>query len=280
MIQQAGTGRGRRTVAGRSSTQGVLVRDLLLALAGLGLGLGAHDATAPVDAGTVVVGLLHSLHQLGELPLVLVLDHGEGDGGGRLLVHHSSQAGLALDDAVRHAHLLAEGGQPHHQLDGVHVVGDGHQLGLTVLHQGGDVVDTVLHHHGLLLVRSLGLALTSLCFRQQPLLLGGLVLRPVLQQQLEESLGSVLIQSLREAVQCRGHLQPLVQHPALPLQPHVLRPLDIPVKVCLGGRGTANTEILRALLEQRVRRLLRLRGLLDSRRGRRHALLALRGCHV
>lgn len=57
-----------------------------------------------------------------------------------------------LDDAVWHAHLLAQSGQPHHQLDGVHVVGDHHQLSLLVLNQGGDVVDAVLDDDGLLLV--------------------------------------------------------------------------------------------------------------------------------
>lgn len=57
-----------------------------------------------------------------------------------------------LDNGVWHAHLLAECGQPEHKLQGVHIVGNDHELGLAALNEGGDVVDTVLHNQGLLLV--------------------------------------------------------------------------------------------------------------------------------
>jgi hypothetical protein len=50
-----------------------------------------------------------------------------------LLVDERAEAGLALDDGVGNALLAAERGEPHHQLDGVHVVGDGHEAHLCVI---------------------------------------------------------------------------------------------------------------------------------------------------
>jgi hypothetical protein len=57
-----------------------------------------------------------------------------------------------LDDGVGHAGLAAQRGQPDHQLNGVDIVRDHHQLRLAALNQRGDVVEAVLHHQGLLLV--------------------------------------------------------------------------------------------------------------------------------
>ena len=41
-----------------------------------------------------------------------------------------AEAGLALDDGVGDALLTAQRGQPDDELDGVHVVGDGHEADL------------------------------------------------------------------------------------------------------------------------------------------------------
>lgn len=60
-----------------------------------------------------------------------------------------------LDDEVGHIHLLTDGGQPHDELDGVHVVRDDHQAGLAALDQVRHVVQPKLDHHRLLLVRRL-----------------------------------------------------------------------------------------------------------------------------
>lgn len=49
---------------------------------------------------------------------------------GVLLVDEGAEAGLALDDRVGDALLPAERGEPHHQLDGVHVVRDGDEADL------------------------------------------------------------------------------------------------------------------------------------------------------
>lgn len=71
---------------------------------------------------------------------------------------------------------------------------------------------------------------------KQALLLCSLVFRAVFQAQPEQGLRSVLVQGLGESVECWRHLQPLVEHPPLPLQPHVLGPLDKAVQVPLGWR--------------------------------------------
>ena len=56
----------------------------------------------------------------------------------------AAQAHLALDDAVGHAHLAAEGREPHHELDGVHVVGDHDKGRLLILDQRRDVLEAEL----------------------------------------------------------------------------------------------------------------------------------------
>lgn len=53
-------------------------------------------------------------------------------------------AHLALHDAVRDAHLAAEGGQPHHQLNGVHVVGDDDERRLLLLDERSHVLESEL----------------------------------------------------------------------------------------------------------------------------------------
>lgn len=65
---------------------------------------------------------------------------------------------------------------------------------------------------------------------------------PVLQQQLEECLCLVLVQSTsHELVQYRGHLQAHAEHAALTLQAHILGPLHKAAQITLGGRLTSQT---------------------------------------
>lgn len=75
---------------------------------------------------------LHSLHNFAEVMLILILHRGQTQRGGRFGVHDLSKPGLALHDAVRYALLPAQGWKPDHQLDGVHVVGNDHQLCLAL----------------------------------------------------------------------------------------------------------------------------------------------------
>ena len=110
------------------------------------------------------VSLVDGRDQLAQLRLVLGLDLSQGDDGGGLLVHNRAQAGLALDDGIWHAHLAAQSGEEHNQLDGVDIVGDQDKGRLLVLNQTNNVVQTILGSVWLLLKQymvSIGLSLHS-----------------------------------------------------------------------------------------------------------------------
>ena len=53
-----------------------------------------------------------------------------------------AESSLSLDEAVGDVHLLAESGQPDDKFDGFDVVGNGDDLGLSVLNEFGDVVES------------------------------------------------------------------------------------------------------------------------------------------
>lgn len=82
---------------------GQLPLPLLVPLAGLCLGLGAHDAATPLDAWGVVEALLRGVHNLGQFTLVIALHISQRQGGCRLLVHNLAQPGLALQQGGRQA---------------------------------------------------------------------------------------------------------------------------------------------------------------------------------
>lgn len=95
---------------------------LLRQLAGLGLlqlgdarqTLGAQQTTAPVATDLVlalVVVHLDGVHDLREVGAVGDVHLRQGDGRAGLAADQQSQARLALDDAVWHAHFAAQGGQ-------------------------------------------------------------------------------------------------------------------------------------------------------------------------
>lgn len=110
---------------------------------------------APLDTGTLVIHALAGIHKLGQLTLVLALDSSQSQGSGGLLVYYCSEAGLALDNAVRDTHLLAEGGEPDDNLNGIDIVSNDNKLCLALLNQSGDVVDAILDDNRLLLLNLL-----------------------------------------------------------------------------------------------------------------------------
>ena len=55
-----------------------------------------------------------------------------------------AEGSFSLDEAVGDVHLFAELGEPDDELEGLDVVGDDDQLGLFILDQLGDVVETKL----------------------------------------------------------------------------------------------------------------------------------------
>lgn len=88
--------------------------------------------------------------ELAKLGLVLALDLSQGQHGSGLLMNDSAEAGLALDDGVRDAHLAAESGKEDNQLDRVDVVGDQDQRSLLGFDEADNVVETILHCVGFL----------------------------------------------------------------------------------------------------------------------------------
>lgn len=60
------------------------------------------------------------------------------------------KTGLALDDDIWNSHLPAQGGEEHHKLDGVDIMGDDDERCLLGFDEGHNVVETVLGEQRLL----------------------------------------------------------------------------------------------------------------------------------
>ena len=67
----------------------------------------------------------------------------EAEGSAGLAAHHLSEPGLALDDAVGHAHLTAQRRQEQHDLQRIHIMSDHHQLGFLLLNLGWEAAELV-----------------------------------------------------------------------------------------------------------------------------------------
>jgi len=87
---------------------------------------------------------------------MLWLHFGDGEACGSLLADKGTKACLRLNDAVWDAAGLAQGWQPHDDLNRVNIVGDDDQLSLLLLHELGHVVDAHLDAHWLLVGSALG----------------------------------------------------------------------------------------------------------------------------
>ena len=254
-----------------SRTLGKLASDDLVTSLSLRLGLNTHDTTTPRSGRLredVIVRSLDGFDELGEFKLVFVLDRGERQRRGGLLVHNRAETSLALNDAVRHVHLLAQSREPDDEFNRVNVVRDAHELRLALLHEVRDVVDTELHDNGLLALNILTRGF-SLRHTGEALLLLGRVLRAVLHEKLEQVRRQVLVQSVVELVDGRRDLQTLLQHTTLALDAHILRPLHVTVKRRLHRQRVTDAKVLRLALKQRVGRALRFRLRLFSLEGRR-----------
>ena len=66
----------------------------------------------------------------------------------------------------------------------------------------------------------------------------------------------VLVEGTGNLIERRQHLEALPEDAVLPLDAHDHGPLDKPVQVLLGWKGTTNTELLQPLLEEQVGNLL------------------------
>lgn len=259
------------------------IKSLLLLLE-LVESLSAENTSAPLSSGLVVLLVevgLDGGDEGGKSSLVLGLDLGDGNDSGGLLVDKSTESGLALDNGVRNAHLSAQSGEEDNELDGVDVVGNEDQVGLLVLNQRHNVVETVLDNVGLLgnvllvLAGSNGLGLLG-----ESLLLLLLSLGSVLVEELEGLGGGVLVQGVGELGERRGDLESHAQNLLLSLQSNVLGPLDESREVSLGLDGLTNSVRLGLLLEERVLGVLGL-GDLGGRGGGGNLLGSFSGglCH-
>jgi len=239
-------------------------------------GLGTHDTTTPVTLG--LLGLLHvslfdGRNELGELRAVLRADLGDGEDGSGLdtesqflsfvvhimsnsaylLVDDRSETGLALYDGVRDTHLLAECRKEDDELDGIDIVGDEDKRSLLVLNETNNVVETVLD--GVRLGRDVLLLLAILDgggLLGETLLLLGLGLGAVLVEELQGLGGSVAVKDLLELGNRRGDLEAEVQDLTLALKANILGPAHHAREVALGLDVLADTEVARALLDERV----------------------------
>jgi len=236
------------------------------------LGLDTHDTTTPLAVGVLVV--VESTHHGGleliQILLVLLLALSDGDAGSGLHVDQLSQAGLGLDDAVRDFHLAAQGRQPTDGLNRVDVVGDDDELGLLVLDQGGDVVQTELQAGRGLGVDGLAVLL-GLGGLSETLLLLSVGLRGQLLEEADESLELLLVNAVVELGDGRRDLQALKQDALLALKTDVQRPSGEAGQVTLRLDITTNAELTRGLLVGEV--LLDGGLLVTTERGGRDLLL-------
>ena len=87
------------------------------------LALQAHDTASPPAAvlRVLVEGRREVLAELLELVLVLALHRRHRNDGRRLLANQLAEAGLPLDEAIRHLLLAAERRKPDDQLQRVHL---------------------------------------------------------------------------------------------------------------------------------------------------------------
>jgi hypothetical protein len=189
-------------------------------------------------------------------------------------VDDSAETGLALNNGVGDAHLLAEGWEEDDELDGVDIIGDQDERGLLVLNEANNVVETVLDNVGLLADVLLLLALLDGGgLLEETLLLLDLGLRAVLVEELESLGGGVLVEDLLKLGDGRGDLEAHVQDLLLALEADILGPLHHAREVALRLDVLADAEVAGPLLDERVLRSL-LRASLPLGEGGRGGLLS------
>lgn len=139
--------------------------------------------------------------------------------------------------------------QPEDQLDWVDIGGDDYQLGLLLLDESGDVIESAFDHERLLLVNGLFLGL-GLSLLDESVLLLLLVLRLVLLEETGESLELVLGESVGELVDDSWNLESLEEDFLLSLEKNVLWPLDVSGQVSLWLDVSSNLVISWSALDQ------------------------------
>jgi len=269
-----GRGDGIRFRRSLADLLGQLLRLGLLQLGDARQGFAAVDSASPVATDlleTIVEVVSGGFDDFAQRTLVLRIDIGEGEGGASLPPDDPAEARFAFDDAIRDAHLAAEGWKMHHQLDRVHVVGDHHQLSRLLLDQSGHRVEALSDNGGPFAGGVLFAVHLLLGFGQESLLLGLSAFGAVLVQKLHHLSGGGAIQGHRELVNRRRNFETLLKDGLLSLEDDVLGPADETGQIALGLDVLTDAEILGPLLEKRIDRLLL--HLLNDGHGRRGNLL-------
>ncbi len=113
--------------------------------------LDAHNTATPVSSeGLVLIEL--SAEVLGknfEVLEVLLADISESDASGGLLVDELAEACLTLDEGEGDSLLSAESGEESEELKGINVVSNNNELGLALLNELGNMVETELDNNWL-----------------------------------------------------------------------------------------------------------------------------------
>ena len=200
-----------RNLTSAGSDLGSLGLNSLSSLLQLGNGLEAHVASTPATLDGVIELLVEVSLELSTLDVILGVVGSQSHHRTVLLVHEGAKTSLTLDNTEGHIHLAAQGRQPDHQLNGVDVMRDHHHGSLLLLDESSDMLQTVLQS-GRGRARGGVFALSgSSSGGFQTLRLGFLGLGLVLDQQLEELGGLVLVQCVGELLDGGGDLQTLEQ---------------------------------------------------------------------
>mmetsp|Transcript_64423 Transcript_64423/g.106716 ORF Transcript_64423/g.106716 Transcript_64423/m.106716 type:complete len:254 (-) Transcript_64423:125-886(-) len=217
------------------------------------LRLDTHDATTPSPAvlGVVIELRFEIASERVELLLVLVVDGRECHARSRLLVHKLPKTAFPLDDAVRDFLLAAECGEPAHELNGFHIMGNDDELCNFVLDQCGDVVQTILDHLWLLGFDLLAIFLL-LSHLHQAVLLRLPRLRHVLLHEAKYRRRLILVNGHVELVDRRWHLQAHEHDLLHALQADILRPFYKSTEVPLWLDVATQSVIARSLLEEGI----------------------------
>jgi len=235
------------------SSSSLLGDDSVLSLLG-GSSLNTKLTSSPglSDLGVLVEAIRGTGCDCLESAHITSVNIGESQCGGSLLVDDSTEARLALDDDVGDVHLSAKSGQPDNELNGLDVVSNHDKLGLLLLNQSGDVVQSVLDAVDLgRWLSDLGVLVLGGGSQQSSLLLNS-SLGSVLVQQLEQLNGRWLVSSSGELVERGGNLQSVQQDSLLSLEDDVSGPLNESSEISLGLNVLSNSEVSGSSLDQRV----------------------------
>lgn len=231
-----------------------LVLSDLLSLSHHVLVLDTHETTTIrlEERVVIVVARLEGLLEGVEVLHIFLSHIGDGDAGGGFQVNELSEVVLALSHAEGNTLLSAESWQESHELNWLDVTGDDDKLGLALLDEGGDVVETEFEVDWLWSnVISLVATLSGLGLGSESLLLLRLGLWGVLGEEFDELVLLVWLDGVGENVENWWALESHEEYSLLPLDSDILWPFDVPSQVPSWLDVSSDSEVSGTLLEER-----------------------------